>query len=671
MTLLLAAVIVLVVTGGAAVLTRQHPRIATLCGITGPVVAAVLGLMGIWPVFAGAGPLGLSWPWSVPNGSFTIGVDAISAFFLLPVLVIPALAAIYGSESLERFARVRSLGESWFFFNLLMAGMVMVVISRNALLFLMSWEVMALASYFLVVFDSDREAVRDAGWTYLIASHLGAAFLLPLFLVLGQSAGSLEFADMAAISSLPPGAGNLVFLLAVVGFGTKIGWMPLHVWLPDTYQEAPAHTPSVLSGVMSKMGIYGLIRVLTLLPDPPLWWGWLLIVVGALSGFVGILYAAAQHDLRRLLAYSSIENVGIIAIGLGTGLLGLSSHHSPMAVIGFGGALLHVLNHSMFKSLLFFGAGVVSHATGTSDVNSLGGLIKRMPWVATSFAVGCVAICGLPPFNGFTSEFLIYLSAFYEEVILRGVSGVSALAGIAALAIIGGAATACFTMALGIVFLGSPRTPEAAAAKAPGWRMQLPMYLLAAGCLLVGLLAPRIVGGLAPLVQGVTHYDQAAVAAILQTGGEQLSAADLIGYVVQASTGMLILLGLIVAFRWWLLRGRTVVESVTWGCGYRRPTTTMQYTGSSFVQPLLDVFFKTLWTRKTVVSPAGLFPPQASFSSETPDACKDLLYRPVFRQTGNLLARLRWLQHGRVHLYVLYLTITILVLLVWQFGVES
>jgi len=530
---------------------------------------------------------------------------------------------------------------------------------------------MALASYFLVVFDHEREEVQEAGWTYLIASHLGAAFLLPLFLVLGQGVGSLEFADMAATPSLSPGAANLVFLLAVVGFGTKIGWMPLHVWVPDTYQQAPGHTPPVLSGVMSKMGVYGLVRVLTLLPDPPLWWGWLLIIVGALSGFLGILYAAAQHDLRRLLAYSSIENVGIIAIGLGTGLLGISSHHSPMAVIGFGGALLHVLNHSLFKSLLFFGAGVVSHATGTSDLNSLGGLIKRMPWVTVSFAVGCVAICGLPPFNGFASEFLIYLSAFYEEVILRGVSGVSALAGIAALAMIGGAATACFTMALGIVFLGSPRTPAAAAAIAPGWRMQVPMYLLAIGCLGVGLTAPQIVGGLSPMVQSITHYEPEAVSAILQSGGEQPSAADLVGYVVQATTGMLILLGLIVAFRWWLMRERTVTESVTWGCGYRRPTTTMQYTGSSFVQPMLDVFFQTLWTRKTVTAPTGLFPSNASFSSETPDLYKELLYAPVFRRTARLIARLRWLQHGRVHLYVLYLTITIVLLLVWQFGVEQ
>ncbi len=265
--------------------------------------------------------------------------------------------------------------------------MMMVVVARNGLLFLMAWEIMALASYFLVVFEDEREEVRQAGKTYLIASHLGTAFLLVFFLILGHEFRSLDFARFD--HPVPAATANLLFVLALVGFGTKAGFMPFHVWLPEAHPAAPSHVSAVMSGVMVKTGIYGLVRTFTFLPPPPAWWGEVLIGMGIVSGVWGILFALAQHDLKRLLAYSTVENIGIIGLGLGVGLLGWSAGNNVVAVLGFSGALLHVLNHSLFKGLLFLGAGVVLHSTGTRRLDQLGGLSKRMPWVALAFAPAC------------------------------------------------------------------------------------------------------------------------------------------------------------------------------------------------------------------------------------------------------------------------------------------
>ena len=267
---------------------------------------------------------------------------------------------------------------------------------------------MSLASFFLVMFDDEKESVRRAGWIYLVAMHLGTAFLLAMFLLLGQERRLAGF--RAALGRARRRSGVL-FLLAVVGFGTKAGFIPLHVWLPEAHPAAPSHVSAVMSGVMIKTGIYGLLRMLTLLGPPPAWWGWTLLGIGVVSGVLGVLFALAQHDLKRLLAYHSVENIGIIALGLGVGLLGISYGNPTMAALGFAGGLLHVVNHAVFKSLLFLGAGSVLHATGTGEIDRLGGLLKRMPVTGATFLVGAAAISGLPPLNGFVSEFLIYLGA--------------------------------------------------------------------------------------------------------------------------------------------------------------------------------------------------------------------------------------------------------------------
>jgi formate hydrogenlyase subunit 3/multisubunit Na+/H+ antiporter MnhD subunit len=420
-----------------------------------------------------------------------------------------------------------------------------------------------------------------------------------------------------------------------------------------------------MSGVMIKTGIYGIVRALTFLGTPPEWWGWLLIGIGITSGVLGVLFALAQHDLKRLLAYHSVENIGIIALGLGAGVLGVALNEPGVAVLGFAGALLHVVNHAVFKGLLFLGAGAVIHGTGTGELDRQGGLMKRIPVTAVTFLVGAIAISGLPPLNGFVSEFLIFLGAFEEET-LSGASGAfPALAVIGSLALIGGLAAACFTKAFGIVFLGEPRTDAARDARETGWLMRIPLIVLAACCLLIALFAHPIVQSLEPVLQTVTGKSADVIKTHLDAALSPLSS------VVTAVVAVLVLTIVLAIVRRSLLAGRDVSESPTWDCGFARPTTRMQYTASSFAQPLTDFFAPFLKTQKHITAPDGLFPKNASLETHTSDTAMERLYRPLFRFVGWSVSRLSWIQHGRVNLYVMYIAATLLILLIWFLGVSA
>ena len=298
---------------------------------------------------------------------------------------------------------------------------------------------MALSPFFLVVFDDRKASVRHAGWTYLTATHLGTAFLLVLFVVLGSIAGTSDFDGYSAALRDHTTLSSMVFILAVIGFGSKAGIVPAHVWLPEAHPVAPSHASALMSGAMIKVGIYGLVRIMTFLGTPEPWWGWVLIVIGASSGVLGVLFALAQHDLKRLLAYHSVENIGIILLGIGVGVLGLATGMPSLAVIGFAAGLLHVLNHSIFKGLLFLGAGAVQHAAHSLELEELGGLLKRMPWTGTAFLIGAAAIVGLPPFNGFVSEFLLFYSGFLAVVQPAANIAVAGLISMVAMGLISGA----------------------------------------------------------------------------------------------------------------------------------------------------------------------------------------------------------------------------------------
>ncbi len=658
MILLLIALALMTSGGLAGLLVSGRARVSRTIGVGTLMAGCLLGLVPAIRVLLSGREEALIAAWAIPLGSFSLGLDGLSAFFLVPLFVLGATGALYGA--LE--GRARAAGASRFFYALLVASMALVVLARNGILFLIPWEVMAVASFFLVMTESGRPDVRRAGWIYLVASHIGTAFLFVLFVMLGRGAGTLDFPASVGVgvrSTLPgtvPAAA--IFLLALAGFGAKAGFFPFHVWLPEAHPAAPSHVSALMSGVMIKMGIYGLLRVLMMLGPPPPWWGWTLVAIGALSGLFGVLFALAQHDLKRLLAYHSVENIGIIGLGIGIGLLGRSYGQPLVAFLGFAGALLHVVNHALFKGLLFLSGGAAVHAAHTRDIDRLGGLLRRMPWTGAAFLVGSVAICGLPPLNGFVSELLIYLGAFSAAIAVYGPATLAGIVVILSLALIGGLAVACFTKAFGIVFLGEPRCAAAGAAREADRPARIAMAVPAAGCAAIGLAAPWVVracSGVFRTVAGISVEEGSRAAAW---------SGSILGNVVIGSGAMIALvLALSLLRRRW---ARRAASGPTWDCGYAAPTPSMQYTASSYAAPLTGIFGFAVRTRRHFRKPEGLFPEGAELATHTPDPVLDEIFAPAFAWVGRLSGRLRWVQGGRIQLYVLYIALTLLALLVWK-----
>jgi len=651
--LLLAALAALLAGALLPLLCLARPRVAALLGAAGPLVALALALPPALAVLSGAPPL----EWRLAAGAIVplhLGLDALSAFFLLTVLLLSALAAVYGVGYLRGERTPRRAAGSWVFFDLLVLSMALVVLARHVLLFLLAWETMALASFFLVVYHHERAEVRQASWTYLVATHLGSLCLPPMFFLLAARS-SLDFEALGL--GLSPAAASACFLLALVGFGTKAGIMPFHVWLPEAHPAAPSHVSALMSGVMIKTGIYGLVRVLVLLDEPQLWWGWLLLALGGVSAFLGVLLALAQHDLKRTLAYCSIENVGIIVLGLGAGVVGLAAQAPLVAALGFAGALLHVLNHALFKGLLFMGAGSVIKATGTGELDELGGLLRRMPVTGASFLVGSVAIAGLPPLNGFVSELLIYWSAVLGATQLSAWAAMPLGATVALVGSAGALALATFTKLFGIVFLGSPRSGRSAGVRDTSGSTQVAMVVLATGCVAIGLGSPLLVPRLAPLV-----------ASLGVRGAERTlaQAGDVLAKVSYVALGLLALVAALALVRRLLLARREVRSGLTWDCGYAAPAASMQYTASSYAQPLTELFWSLLRTRTRVEPPEVHFPDAALLETETPDMSREGIYEPLFESVEGGFRRIRVMQHGRVQIYVLGVVLTLLVLLLSQ-----
>lgn len=653
--------------GVLALLAGRSAPAASWLATLGLAAGSVCGMVPVVSVLSGAttgASLTADWPAPIPGLQISLDIDALSAVFAASILIIPLIAAVYGIEYLRPAGEKRSLGPIWFFYNLLVAALLTVVLARNGILFLIAWEVMSLSSYFLVIFEDDKEEVRQAGFTYLVAMHLGTAFLFVYFVLWGHlHGGSFDWRLDAA--HLPPDAGwaSLLFLLALVGFGTKAGLMPFHVWLPEAYPAAPSHVPAVMSGVMSKLGIYGILRVISLLGPPQEWWCWALIGIGAASGIVGVSFAMAQDNYKRLLAYSSIENIGIITLGIGLGLLGVHGNFPLITAVGFGGALLHVWNHGLFKSLLFLGAGSVLRATGKRDISDLGGLMKKMPETCCLLMLGSVAICGLPPLNGFASEFLLYYGAFSEEITTRPDHAIPALAAIGSLALIGGIAAVAFTKFVGIGLLGAPRTPEAEHAEESPVIMLLPMALLGLGCVVIGFCSAWVDTLLSPAIQILSGVkDKEGLRNLAEGFTKATDPLVVVNTVAVILVGIVLLLAF---FRSRLLANREVGETVTWDCGYADPTVRLQYTGASFVEPATS-FFALLLQPKTEIAPTppeGLFPQPTAFATGAPDIWRSRLYDPAAGWIATGLGYFRVLQHGMLHIYVLYIAATVLLLL--------
>lgn len=655
---ILVALGILAATALVTFVVRTSDRAALWLGTAGSLVACVLGgIAAVIALMTGQEDT-LRQPWSLPLGEFHVGLDSLSAFFLLCIFLVGGLAALYGFGYLPGHRQRRRLAPALIFFNLLLLSMASVVLARDGVLFVMAWELMSLASFFLITFEHDRPEVRRAGQTYLIASQLGVAFVLALFCLLAARVGSFDLGAFAAAGLSGQGLANLCFVLSLVGFGSKAGFWPLHVWLPDAHPAAPSHVSALMSGVMIKMGIYGLLRSLSFLGPPPPVWGMVVIGIGVVSGITGVLHALTQHDYKRLLAYHSVENIGIIALGIGIGLLGQAHGQSIVSFLGFAGALLHVLNHGIFKGLLFQAAGSILHATGTRDTDSLGGLGRRMPVTALAFLAGSIAICGLPPMNGFVSEWLVYLGAFQGGTSLATRGAVSSLAVIPALALIGGMAAACFVKVFSVIFLGQPRTSTFDRAHEPPFAMRLPMILGALLCLAIGLWPAWVLQLVAPTARSLTNG----------LAVPPLEAMAPVGMVSRLGVGLVALVAGLALLRHALLRGREVRSASTWACGYRATTPRMQYTSSSFIQPLLAPFSTIVHRRVEEEGPAGFFPTHARYEEHLGDVAGERWIVPASRWIVGVLSRFRVLQHGRIQFYLAYVFITLILLLLWQLG---
>lgn len=657
MDLILAAIVTLSLSGVPALLCSRTSLTGQRLAAALMALGSGLGLVGIGLMLRSNVAVSLDFVWRLPFGRFSVGLDALSAFFLAPVFLIPALGAIYGLEywrQSEHPSNGRKLGLSY---GLLAGSMGLVLISRDVVLFLIAWEIMAVSAYFAATAEDDDPAVQRAGWIYLIATHAGTLCLIVMFSLFRSASGSFALLPLTAQSPLLPA----IFVLAVIGFCFKAGLMPLHVWLPEAHANAPSHVSAVMSGVMLKMGVYGVVRMTSILPAPPVWWGGTLLVAGAVSAILGIAYAIGQHDMKRMLAYSSIENIGIIVMGIGLALLGRSCQRADWVVLGLGGSLLHVWNHSLFKTLLFLNAGAIIHAVQTREMNRLGGLIKRMPQTATLFLLGAVAICALPPLNGFASEWLIYIGLLHT--VSAGSASAYPAAGlaVAVLALVGALAGACFIKAFGGIFLGEGRTDAVQEAHDPSRNLIVPMTILAAGCLALGLmpwLAAPMLDDVAALWSGQGLRGLQPILALAPLGW-----ISMMGLVLIAAGAM------IAIFVMTLLGRKSVARSLTWDCGYARPTPRMQYTGSSFAQTLVGLLAWALWPKTRPPKLSGIFPRYESFSSEVPDAVLERLILPFFRFSGRTLHGLRLLQQGRIQIYIVYFLAAVMLLLLWgRFG---
>lgn len=582
--------------------------------------------------------------------SLTFEIDALSSFFLIAIFAVSFLAALYSYHYMDNPVKSLRTAVHYFFFSLLVAAMALVVTASNLISFMVSWEIMSLASFFLVVYNYETEENRRAGYLYFVFSQVGALFIFAAFALIYAHTGSIDF---DVVADLPDTAKIMVFILAFIGFGSKAGVFPFHVWLPHAHPAASSHISAVMSGVMIKTGIYGIVRIYAVLDWPTALFGEIVLVAGILSGVLGVVYALGQHDLKRLLAYHSVENIGIILIGIGIGMIGVSADQPVMAVLGFSGGLLHVLNHSIFKSLLFMGAGMVLRKTGTRSIDLLGGLIKKMRITGTTFLIGSLAISGLPPLNGFVSEFLIYLGCFRGIVLSRTDFAISLLA-IVSLAVIGGLALACFTKVVGVVFQGEPRSQVAENVDEKGPMMLIPMLALAAACIVIGVF-PTLFMSMA--VKAVASL-QLGYGAVPMGPFEQLT-----GNITRAAALVFTVFFIILALRAVLYKGKTITRSGTWGCGFTRPTVKMQYTGSSYAASILEFFRPVAPLTEDHQKVRGNFPPQTHYHSHVSDIAELHMGTVVIRPILSLFDKLRWLQHGDIHLYIGYILLAIVVLL--------
>jgi hydrogenase-4 component B len=600
-------------------------------------------------------------------GGLALRLDGLSAFFLILIGLGAIPAAIYGvsySKGYEGRVSLRMFGAM---LNLFLLSMTLVTMADNVLTFLLTWELMSLTSYFLVITEANEHGTLRAGGWYVAMTHMGLAMIMAAFILL-MGGGFGGFDELRANApSLSPAVRNAVFILAFLGFGSKAGVVPLHIWLPMAHPAAPSHVSALMSGVMIKMGIYGLLRIaFDLLGGGPAWWGGIVLGAGAVSALLGVLYALMEHDLKRLLAYHSVENIGIIMIGIGAGMIFQSYGLVAPAALGYIGGLYHTINHTAFKGLLFLGAGSVLHATHTRNMEEMGGLIKRMPVTAFCFLIGSAAISALPPLNGFASEWIVF------QVLLSGFNipkpevGVMMPIAVGSLALTSGLAAACFVKAFGITFLAMPRSKEAEHAHEAPLTMRAGMVMMSLACIALGLAPYAVVPVIGRILAGLGRLPDTRLDFTL---GLSLAAPN--GFAWMSPTlmtaGLLILLGIVPLVMLLLRVNRKLRVSESWGCGRIGQTPRMEYTATAFAEPLRRIFAELYRPTKELTidfhPESKYFVQSIEYRSEITPWFEKYLYEPCLRVVRLMATQVRRLQSGSLHAYLVYVIIALVILL--------
>ena len=627
---------------------------------------ALIVISSLWAIeslFTQAGSINLAF---LPflGKTLSLVIDPLSAFFILVINFTAFTGILYAKGYLKPYYETKNRSETAFhFFNFLglHLSMLLVVMLRDAVAFLIAWELMSISSFFLVIFESEKKETLKIGIRYLIQMHVGVILLMAGFILAFVGSGAaLSFDGLAVYFA----AHNpfWLFLLFFMGFGIKAGFIPLHSWLPHAHPAAPSHVSGVMSGVMIKMGIYGILRVLTTIHHDLFGIGLFILIISLVSGLIGVSLAIVQHDIKKLLAYHSIENIGIIGIGIGLGVIGLAMNIPVLAVLGFAGGILHILNHSLFKSLLFFTSGNVYRQTHTRNIEQLGGLIKKMPKTALFFLLGAMAISGLPPFNGFISEFLIY-SGMFKSLQSGGLmTDVVILFSFSGLAIIGGLAVFCFTKVFSIVFLGNPRSSKTENASEVENSMLIPDYLISAFIIFIGFAPALFIKPLAEIVNLFTGNTDFLFQIIPTLNKISLSSGIFIAVIV-----------IFWKLRNWQQKRQKVEQGATWGCGYSGANPAIhQYTATSYAENFRQLSAKIVNVKKDfdVFEETEIFPGERTFETRSSDIFEDqLITRPSVKLLS-LFEKIAVLQTGKIQHYLLYalvflLAISVFALLNW------
>ena len=593
--LVLAGVVLVVGAALALVLPRNELRGGA--AIVTQAAACVLALPPLTSVLRSGAVLEGSWPWSYPVEIIALRVDALSAFFLLWSLPLTMLGTVYAVGYLKPYFKAgRNGGPQFALLNMTSLAFLMVYSVQNALVFLLGWEIAAVAAWLMVIWDYRNQKIRFAGFNYLVSTHLGLFVLVAAFMLMYAESGSFDFRSFATVLAKPGRLRSVTFLLLAASFALKSAFFPFHAWLPRAHSAAPAHVSALMSGVIHKAGLFAFLRFLLVMGKPEEWMGWTILIGGAASAFFGVLYASVQRDLKRLLGYSSTENVGVAAMGFGVGCLGMTWGTPALVALGFGGGLFHLLNHALFKCLLFYAAGAIYRATHTVDLERLGGLLRRLPQTAWLFLLGGIAISALPPLNGFMSELVIYASLLSGAA--PSASANAALVTSAALlAFVGAVSALAMLRAFGIAFLGRPRDPSVQITTTSPMSMTLPMYVHAACIVALGVTPAAGLG----LTRGVV--------ALFALPGQPAEDATALAVLAPVQVAMRVLLALVlIACVVGLFLTRNARRHVTWGCGYSAGNTRMQYTASSFSAPFAQVFEAFLPQLRRSRLPTDVFP---------------------------------------------------------------